>query len=188
MPAALNVPNAITLVRFALVPAIAQALLAREHGLAFALFVASAVSDVADGYIARRWNLRTRFGAIADPLADKLTMLTVSVLLAWRGALPIWFALAVVARDALIVGGALAYHLRHGAFEMAPTRVSKLNTGLEFALLLGVLAVGAGLVADGAWLDVLLFATLATIAWSGLDYVLVWSRKAAQARRATAPH
>lgn len=183
MPAALNVPNAITLVRFALVPAIAHALLTDASARACALFVVSALSDVADGFIARRWNLRTRFGAVADPLADKLTMFVVAVLLAWQGALPWWFALAVVARDVLIVGGALAYHLRHGAFEVAPSRVSKLNTGLEFALLLGVLAAGAGVVPDGAWLDALLAATLATIVWSGADYVVVWSRKAARARR-----
>jgi len=181
VPAAFNVPNAITLVRFALVPVIAQALLDGAWALACALFLASAVSDAADGFVARRWNLRTRFGAVADPLADKLTMFVVAVLLAWQGALPWWFALAVVARDALIVGGALAYHLWVGAFEVTPSRVSKLNTALEFSLLLGVLAVGAGFVGGGAWLDALLAATLATIVWSGADYVRVWGRKAAQA-------
>ncbi|MCU0813549.1 MAG: CDP-alcohol phosphatidyltransferase family protein [Burkholderiaceae bacterium] len=187
MPSALNVPNAITLARFALVPVLAWALLEGEQALAFALFVVSALSDAADGLIARHWNLRTRFGAVADPLADKLTMLTVGVLLAWQGALPWWFVLAVMLRDAVIVGGALTYHLWIGSVEMAPRWLSKLNTGLEFALLLGVLAIGAGYGDDGAWRDVLLAATLATIVASGADYVLVWSRKAAQARRAVAP-
>lgn len=190
MPATLNVPNAITLARFALVPALAWTLLRHEHGLAFALFVASALSDVADGLIARHWNLRTRFGAIADPLADKLTMLTVTLLLAAQGALPWWFAAAVVLRDALIVGGALAYHLWIGHVEMTPTVLSKLNTGLEFVLLAGVLAIGAGLVDDGAWRDALLALTLATIVLSGAHYVLAWSRKAARTRaqrRAVAP-
>ncbi|NWG76185.1 MAG: CDP-alcohol phosphatidyltransferase family protein [Rubrivivax sp.] len=187
MAAVLNVPNAITLARFALVPVLAWALLGGEQALALALFVVSALSDAADGLIARRWNLRTRFGAVADPLADKLTMLTVGVLLAWQGALPWWFVLAVVLRDAVIVGGALAYHLTVGHVEMAPRPLSKLNTALEFALLLAVLAIGAGLVDDGAWRDGLLAATLATIVASGVDYVLVWSRKATRARRAVAP-
>jgi phosphatidylglycerophosphate synthase len=120
------------------------------------LFIASALSDFADGAIARRWNLRTRFGAVADPLADKLTMITVTVLLAVQQALPWWFALAVVVRDALIVGGALAYHVLVGRVEMAPSRVSKLNTALEFLLLIGVLAVGAGHLPGGAWLQGLL--------------------------------
>jgi len=178
----INVPNAITLLRFALVPAIALAMVQRDHDVAFALFIVSALSDLADGMIARHWNLRTRFGAIADPLADKLTMLTVTVLLVLQHGLPWWFALAVVLRDAVIVGGALAFHLLIAPVEMTPTRISKLNTALEFLLLLAVLAIRAGLVPDGAWRDVLLAATLLTIALSGGHYVLVWSRKAARSR------
>jgi cardiolipin synthase len=178
-----NVANAITLLRFALVPALALALLHAEYGSAFVLFIVSAVSDLADGIIARRWNQATRFGAVADPLADKLTMLTVTGLLTLQHALPWWFALAVVLRDGLIVGGALAYHFWIGPVEMAPSRISKLNTAMEFLLLLAVLAIRAGDVPDGLWRQLLLLATLATIVWSGGHYVLVWSRKAAQACR-----
>jgi cardiolipin synthase len=179
----INVPNAITLVRFALVPVLAWVLLQREYGVAFALFIVSALSDLADGMIARHWNLRTRFGAVADPLADKLTMLTVTVLLTLQHALPWWFAAAVVARDALIVGGALTYHLLIGPVEMAPSLISKLNTVFEFTLLLSVLAIHAGHAAGGDWWDLLLLATLATIAMSGGHYVLVWGHKASQAVR-----
>lgn len=70
--------------------------------------------------------------------------------------------------------------------EMAPSRISKLNTALEFLLLLAVLAVYAGHVPDGVWRRVLLGATLITIALSGGHYVLVWGRKAVQSRRAAA--
>ena len=179
----INVPNAITLLRFVLVPVIGLQLLHREYGVAFAPFIVSALSDLADGMVARHWNLRTRFGAIADPLADKLTMLTGTVFLTLANWLPWWFALAVVLRDGLIVSGALAYNLLIGSVEMAPTRISTLNTALEFMLLLALLAIAAGHVPDGDWLRVLLVATLATIALSGGHYVLVWSRKAVQARQ-----
>jgi len=182
----MNVPNALTLLRFLLVPVIAVAILRGAYGLAFMLFVVSAVSDFADGWIARRWNQRTRFGAVADPLADKLTMLTVTVSLWMLGALPWWLALAVVLRDAVIVGGALAYHWTLGSVEMAPSRMSKINTGFEFMLLLGVLAILAGLLPDGPWKSLLFAATLVTIVLSGGSYVVVWSRKAAAARRAAA--
>lgn len=178
----LNLPNAITLLRFALVPVIALALLRADFATALVLFVVAAASDLVDGFLARRWNQSTRFGAIADPLADKLTMLTVTALLAMAHALPWWFALAVVVRDGLIVGGALVYHLRIGPVEMAPSLISKVNTALEFLLLLAVLAIQAGHLPDGAWRQVLLFTTLATIVWSGTHYVLVWSHKAARAR------
>lgn len=181
----LNLPNAITLLRFALVPLIAIELVRHHHGTAFALFIVSALSDLADGVVARRWNLRTRFGAIADPLADKLTMLTVALLLAMQSRLAWWFAAAVVIRDLVIVGGALLYRLRFGSIEIAPSRVSKLNTALEFLLLAGVLAIGAGLVDDGPWRHALLLAAVVTLVWSGAHYVLVWSGKAAQARNAS---
>lgn len=182
-PATFNVANAITLLRFALVPVLAMVLLRGEYGTAFALFIVSALSDLADGMIARRWNMSTRFGAVADPLADKLTMLTVTGLLTFQHALPLWLAAAIVLRDVLIVGGAVAYHFWIGPVEMAPSRISKLNTAQEFLLLLAALAIQAHLVPGGGWWQLLLFTTLATIVGSGGHYVLVWGRKAAQARR-----
>ena len=181
-----NVPNTITLLRLALVPVIAWRLLQSDYRTALLLFCVAALSDLADGVIARHWNLRTRFGAVADPLADKLTMVTVTLLLAAQQALPWWFALAVVLRDALIVGGAFAYHLLVGHVEMAPSWISKLNTALEFLLLISVLAVHAQVLAGAAWLDVLLVATLGSIVLSGAHYVLVWSHRAAGARKSGA--
>jgi cardiolipin synthase len=68
---------------------------------------------------------------------------------------------------------------------MAPTALSKLNTGLEFLLLASVMAIGAGRLDGGAWWPVLLLITFVGVVLSGAHYVLVWSRKAAQARRAT---
>jgi cardiolipin synthase len=124
----LNAPNALTLLRLALVPAIALQLLRHHDDTALVLFIVSALSDWADGLIARHWHLRTRFGAVANPLADKLTMPTVTLMLTLQHSLPWWFTLAVGPRDVLIVDGALAYHLLAGHVEMAPTRLSKLNT------------------------------------------------------------
>ncbi|HJV59614.1 MAG TPA: CDP-alcohol phosphatidyltransferase family protein [Albitalea sp.] len=181
----LNVANAITLLRFLLVPALALGLLRSEYSVVLVLLIVSALSDLADGIVARRWSQATRFGAVADPLADKLTMLTVAGLLTLQHALPWWFALAVVLRDVLIVGGAMAYHLWIGPVAMTPSRISKLNTAMEFLVLLAVLAIQAGYVPDGLWRQVLLFATLATVASSGTHYVVLWARKAMQAHRIT---
>jgi cardiolipin synthase len=183
----LNVPNAITVLRTLLIPLIGWLLLREDYAPAFWLFVACAAGDAADGLIARRWNLQTRFGAIADPLADKLTMLTATVLLGWQGWLPWWFAVLVVGRDLLIVGGALAYHLLIGHVEMAPTWLSKLNTALEFVLLASVLAWGAGYLWQGLWFDLLLYATMTTVVASGAHYVAVWGARAARARRLVRP-
>jgi cardiolipin synthase len=177
-----HLPNAITVLRAALVPLLAWLLLERDYGKALTLFVALGLSDLADGVIARRFDLRTRFGAIADPLADKLAMLTAVLLLAQQGWLPWWFALLVIGRDVLIVSGALAYHFLVGHVDMAPTWLSKANTALEFLFIASVLALGAGCFDEGAWYPVFLWATSLTVIASGVQYVYVWSRKAMRAR------
>jgi len=179
-----NVPNAITIARTCAIPWLAWLLLSRDYGVALVVFVACALADLADGVIARRFNMRTRFGAIADPLADKLTMITVVWLLALQGWAPIWFAVLSVARDAVIVTGATAFHFLVGRFDMAPSWLSKFNTALEFTFLAAALALAAGLFAEGAWLRVLLYATTATVLGSGAQYVWVWGRKAALERKA----
>jgi cardiolipin synthase len=178
-----NLPNAITLLRIALVPVIGVTLWRRQDLVAVLLFGVSAVSDWLDGFIARRFDLRTGFGAVADPLADKATMLTVAVVLALQHALPWWLAAAIVARDLVIVGGAVAYRWRAGSIEMAPTRISKINTALQFLLLCGLLAQRAGAALSPALLQALMLATLATIVASGVQYVVDWSRKARQLKR-----
>ncbi len=86
--------------------------------MALAVFMAAAFSDFADGVIARHYRLVSEFGARLDPIADKFTMLTATVLLAWQGWLPLWLAAAIVLRDVVIAGGAIAYRLVVGHVEM----------------------------------------------------------------------
>jgi cardiolipin synthase len=130
-----HLPNVITALRFLLVPVVVLLLVRELYVAAFAVFLLSALSDLADGWIARRWSLRTRWGAVADPLADKLTMLAVTVVLASQRLIPLWLAVAIVARDVLIVGGAVAFHFLVGRVDMAPSWLSKFNTVLEFCVL-----------------------------------------------------
>jgi cardiolipin synthase len=178
-----HLPNLITALRLALIPVLVTLLLERQYEAAAAVFVVSALSDLADGQIARRWNARTRLGAIADPLADKLTMLAVTLVLAAQSLMPAWLAVAIVARDLLIVGGALAFHLFVGRVEPAPSWISKLNTVLEFAVLSAVLADAAGVVELGTWLAPLFVLVMVTLVASGAHYVWVWGRRAWQTKR-----
>jgi cardiolipin synthase len=181
-PGLKHLPNAITLLRAVLIPVIAFELAQHDYESALLLFVVCALSDFVDGWLARAFDLRTRFGAIADPLADKLTMLTVTLTMAWQGWLPWWFALLVAARDVVIVAGAVAYHFRVGRVEMAPTWLSKLNTVLEFTFLTGVMAMAAEMLNEGPWWRALLWTTTVTIVLSGVQYVVLWTRKAARER------
>lgn len=180
--ATLNVPNAITIVRLALVPVTAYLLWRGAYGLALVLFASAALSDLVDGFIARTFNQSTALGAVLDPIADKLIVVVVTVLLAWQGLLPLWLAGAIILRDIIIVLGALAYRAAFGRVEMAPTRLSKANTAIEFVVLLVVMATAAEWIAAGASLELLFLLLLATVVGSGLQYVLVWGRKAAAGR------
>jgi cardiolipin synthase len=178
-----QLPNAITLLRAVLIPVIGGLLASERYVAAFWTLLVSAASDFVDGRIARRFDARTRFGAIADPLADKLTMLTVTALLAWQGLLPVWLAGAIILRDVLIVGGALAYHRLIGAVDVVPTQLSRLNTALEFTALAAVIAAAAQLVDLDGLLPGLLVAVFVTVIASGAQYVWIWSRRALAARR-----
>ena len=179
-----HLPNAITGMRFLLIPFLVLLLLRLRYEPAFWLLAVSAASDLADGVIARRWNLRTRLGAIADPLADKLTMLSVTLVLASQHLLPLWLAGAIVLRDLVIIGGGVAYHFLIGRYDMAPSLLSKLNTVLEFVALATVLANSAELIDAGSALPALFLLLTATVLTSGAQYVWVWGRKAVLERRA----
>ena len=173
-----QVPNAVTLVRLLLIPVLVMLLAQRDYAAAFAAFCISALSDFADGVIARRWNARTRFGAIADPVVDKLTMLSVTLTLAVQGLLPLWLVAAIVARDLVIVGGALAYHYSVGRYDIAPTLLSKINTAIEFLTLAMVLGGAADLFIASAATLALFTLLMVTIVASGVQYVWVWGRRA----------
>src|SRR5262249_42316800 len=103
--------------------------------------------------------------------------LVATVLLAWQSLLPIWLAVAIVLRDVLIVAGALVYRAALGKAKIAPTRLSKLNTLLEFSVLLLVMATAAGWIADGGWLHIGFVVVFATIIGSTIEYAWLWSHK-----------
>lgn len=181
-----HLPNLITALRFVLIPVLVALLIEHRYVEAFAVFVVSALSDLADGQIARRWNLRTRLGAIADPLADKLTMLAVTLVLAAQALVPAWLAVAIVVRDLVIVAGAVAFHFVVGSVEMAPSRLSKFNTVLEFSVLSALLADAARAIEVTALLPPLFVLVMITILGSGAQYVWVWGRRAWRSRRGRA--
>ncbi|MDR2239350.1 MAG: CDP-alcohol phosphatidyltransferase family protein [Zoogloeaceae bacterium] len=175
-----TLPNIITIVRILLIPAIAFLLLDHDYKLAFAVFIAAAAGDWLDGFLARRLNQISQFGAVLDPVADKMTMMTVALLQAAQGMLPVWLAVAIVLRDAIIVAGAIAYRFVVGHIEMAPTRLSKINTLLEFGVLALVLAEAGKLVEADAWLTPLFLLLFASVLISGAHYVWVWWKKGAE--------
>ena len=175
-----TLPNLITIARVLLIPVVAFLLLDHDYKLAFAVFAAAAVGDWLDGFLARRLNQMSQLGAVLDPIADKMTMMIVAILMAAQGLLPIWLAVVIVLRDAVIVAGAVAYRFVAGHIELAPTRLSKANTFLEFGVLTRAMAQAGGLVGAAPWLVPLYVLLFASVLVSGAHYVWVWRRKAIQ--------
>ena len=102
-----NVPNVLTMVRMALIPVFWYFMMNDQRYTALAVFVAASLTDIADGYIARKYNLITDFGKLMDPLADKLMVISMMLSLAIKGIAP-WPALAIiVAKEATMVTGGL---------------------------------------------------------------------------------
>jgi cardiolipin synthase (CMP-forming) len=173
-----HLPNLICLLRLALIWPIAVVLQAGEYRAALALFVAAAVSDGLDGYLAKRFNWTSELGKFLDPLADKLLLVTVFVECAWLGLVPWWLSAAVVARDVLIGLGALIYRLWFGALRGRPTLLSKFNTGAQLLYVMLVILNATLRGRPSEILEACAFITLVTTAVSGVHYILTFTRRA----------
>jgi cardiolipin synthase len=173
-----DIPNIITVFRFLLVPPLVLVLLQEQFGLALLIFGIAGFSDGLDGYLAKRFNWTSRLGALMDPLADKLLLVSSFMTLGWLQRIPLWLVGVVILRDLVIVGGALVYNFRIERLEAEPSMVSKLNTFTQIMLVLAVLFFQVVEGMPYLWMDVLLYCVLVTTLWSGFDYVLRWSRRA----------
>lgn len=173
----LNPPNVLTLLRILAIPVVVLVLLppaGREISFgrsvaAFLLFAAATVTDLFDGYIARRYRMVTTLGMLLDPLADKLLVCAAMVMLIPPGRVPAWMAVIVVAREIGVT--ALRGMASTEGFVIAASNLGKaktllLNIGMGLLILhypvfgLPVHDVGMGVLSIG----------LVLTAWSGLDY------------------
>lgn len=171
-------PNAISLLRIALVAPILALIVQGNFGLSLILFAVAGFSDGVDGYLAKRFNWHTRLGALLDPIADKLLIAGTFITLAYTQQIPIWLAAVVILRDVIIIAGATAYNFLVRPVQGEPTRISKVNTALQLLFLLFVLSrAGFGWPAE-ITITILGAAILITVVISGVDYVWSWSRRA----------
>jgi cardiolipin synthase len=173
-----DIPNLITIVRILLVAPIVWVLLRQEFELALILFFVAGCSDALDGFLAKQYGWSSHLGALLDPLADKALLVAGFASLTWIGLLPVWLLLLVVLRDVVIVSGAVVYNFRIERLEAHPTLVSKLNTLLQILLVLLVIVQQITPWVGADWIQLLIYAVTVSVVWSGLDYVITWSRRA----------
>jgi cardiolipin synthase len=179
-------PNAISLMRIALVAPILMYIVEGRYALALLLFLVAGISDGVDGFLAKRFDWHTRIGALLDPLADKLLVGGTFITMVFAGLVPVWLAALVIFRDVVIVGGATAYNLLVRPVEGEPTRISKLNTALQLLFIVFVLSNAGFGWPDRIAITVIGAGVLVTLVVSGIDYVWSWSRRARDDSRSAA--
>ena len=168
--------NLVTIMRVLLVPAIVYALIEGLYGWAFGLFLLAGVSDAVDGAIARLLDQQSDLGVILDPIADKLLLVSVFVMLGLLGAVPTWLVTAVVSRDLVIVAGVLITYMIGRPMTVRPALVSKFNTAAQIALAaLVLLSLALGAHWPGP-ITVLVWTTAVLTAASLMLYTLQWTR------------
>lgn len=105
-----HVPNILTILRFLLIPPIVITIANEEFILALVFLVLSAITDVLDGAIARKFDLVTDFGKLVDPLADKMTQLSILITLSVKDIIPLWILIIVIIKElAMIIGASFLY-------------------------------------------------------------------------------
>ncbi len=169
------IPNLLTGYRFAVIPVLLFCLQpGAEKGVsltAFALFVTAAISDYLDGFLARRWQVQTTFGKLMDPLADKVLVTAVFIMLIPMGRLPATVAFLILARE-LIITGLRGVAAAEGIV-ISASQLGKWKTTIQIIALstlmfpLGIIPI-ANLHGIGT---VVLYIALALTIISGLDYV-----------------
>ena len=179
-----NVPNVLTVLRILLVPVLVVALLDRTPNgdlLAAIVFAIASLTDAVDGYLARSRQWVTTFGKLMDPVADKLLIIGALLALVSLGRVAAWVAMVIIAREFAVTV------LRIAATQQGvviPAGVfGKAKTVLQVAM------VFALIVASGtpAWLEALVYLTVAVTVISGVDYFFGLRRRLAEVKTAQEP-
>ncbi len=101
-----HIPNALTILRFILIPFIITNIVKNNYLEAFIILTLSGLTDILDGFIARKFNFITTFGKLIDPLADKTTQISILVTLALKDIIPMWILMIVFIKEFVMIAGA----------------------------------------------------------------------------------
>jgi cardiolipin synthase (CMP-forming) len=170
----MNIPNLITLGRFALVPIVIALILDRHWQAAFWCFVLAGVSDAIDGFIARRFGMHTELGAYLDPLADKALLVTLTITLAIEQALPFLLVIMIVFRDIMIVGAVMLAWIVDHPLHIKPLLISKANTCAQITLVAFTLGANAYAISSPVVMQTLIATTALLTFGSMLAYAYSW--------------
>mgnify|MGYP002724416824 CR=1 FL=1 len=137
----MTLPNLITLFRIILIPVYLVIFFSDIEDKVFIrgmIFMIAGVSDVLDGYIARRFNLESKLGAALDPFADKMMSFTVLVTFTMIGLIPVWRLIPMLVKEIIMIGGGLILYLKHGKSVIPSNRFGKAATFSLYAAILTI--------------------------------------------------
>jgi cardiolipin synthase len=174
--AGLSIPNLITLARILMVPVIVWAIASNQMRVAFALFLVAGLSDLVDGFLAKRFGMATELGAYLDPLADKAMIVSIYVALGISDIIPRWLVILVVSRDIMIVAAVILSWVVDKPVKLKPLMVSKVNTVAQVLLALLVLASLSIRFEAGIAIDILTVIVAILTLLSVVFYVAAWVR------------
>lgn len=165
----MNLPNKLTIFRVFLIPVFVLVyFLVDNPWIATAIFVIASLTDTADGYIARKYNLVTNFGKFADPLADKLLVCSAMICMVSVGVIPAWAVIVIMAREFIISGFRTV--AADNNIVIAASWWGKVKTIVQMVMIVALL-----LNFDILWFrivcDILLYAAVALTIISMIDYL-----------------
>ena len=169
----LTLANLFTLARLVLAPFVVLAIMHAQYGRAIILFFLAGITDVIDGFLARRFGDSTRVGAYFDPIADKILLSAIYIALGLAGAIPWWMVALVFARDIIILGMAVYGLLFTSVRKFPPSVWGKISTFLQIGAVLVVMGARDGIPAP---VDLALWLMVAGTVWSGVHYVWLGTR------------
>ncbi len=163
-------PNFITLLRILLSFLFIPIFLNHDFNSAFVIFLVASISDFFDGYLARKFDVTSKFGAMLDPVADKILIFISYVLFAYEKIVPVYLAVVVISRDLLIVATVAICLLKKVNLRFSPLMSSKINTTIQ--LLFVGLVLTCKTVSINLSLDVFVWIVCCMTIYSGLDYAI----------------
>lgn len=174
-------PNLISLGRLLSVPLIIWLILSNKMLAAFIGCILAALSDAADGFVARILKSHSIIGSYLDPLADKVLLMGLYFTLGYKGFIMPWLVILIIFRDLLIVGGTFLLMTLGKNFVVRPLMISKVNTFLQiFAVAWILCQLGFNLDFPQSITQALLYAVALTTLLSGGAYVILWIEYFAQ--------
>jgi len=178
----LTLPNFLTLLRIIAIPVFLISLANRHYAGAFMLFLAAGITDTVDGALARLTNSRSDLGAVLDPMADKLLLLSSFLFLGFSHAIATWLVVLVVVRDVIVVlGYGAVFVVDHEWMQVAPSHLGKLSTFFQlFTVGFALMRLARPALPLAGFLYVMQAVTGALTAASGIQYVyrgLLWHQQ-----------